>query len=531
MNSETVDSLIVFLKEIDWAVWGPPLAVMVVAFTAGIIFIFWLKEAPHQSNLNEELSAQKAQLLEQIRELDADKDKFAADEYQVLREKLIEGAARVLKQMEGPSLAKKPVIQSSISSAFILNFVVLISLFGAILYGVTQFAKPRGENQIMTGGESTAIDLLLAERQARIDAATAVNKEDPNDLGALNTLSYDALMRQDLQTAMGYIDTARGLYPEDPDVLLHLAILQIQVGMEQRAELGISQALSIRPDFSRGYLWRCFLRMRSGNIEGANIDLLEAEGKLDDWPEDMAFFNAMYAELNKPPPILLGKVNTAGNAVPPSGGILFVIARRSEVGGGPPVAVSRIPSPTFPTSFALGKGDMVMGGQWPEEVWLEVRLDGDGNAMTKADTDWVSGLMGPFKGEQQELEITIDGIAEIAPEPPSEEENAASRITGTIRLESEMSESGVLFVIVRSSEVSKGPPFAVKRISEPSFPLEFSMNDSDIMMGGDWPEEVWLEARLDLDGNPMTKGEGDPTSARQGPILKGQDIQVTLGDK
>ena len=28
---------------------------------------------------------------------------------------------------------------------------------------------------------------------------------------------------------------------------------------------------------------------------------------------------------------------------------------------------------------------MVMGGEWPEEVWLEVRLDHDGNAMTKSD--------------------------------------------------------------------------------------------------------------------------------------------------
>ena len=33
--------------------------------------------------------------------------------------------------------------------------------------------------------------------------------------------------------------------------------------------------------------------------------------------------------------------------------------------------------------FTLGKGDMVMGGEWPEEVWLEARLDQDGNAMTK----------------------------------------------------------------------------------------------------------------------------------------------------
>jgi hypothetical protein len=144
----------------------------------------------------------------------------------------------------------------------------------------------------------------------------------------------------------------------------------------------------------------------------------------------------------------------------------------------------------------------------------------------------VSGLMGPFSGEQQDLEITINGTGETAPvTPPPVAEASDSRLSGTIDLESEVSESGVLFVIVRSSDVGKGPPFAVKRISDPSFPLTFSMGDADIMMGGEWPEEVWLEARLDLDGDPMTKGEGDPTSARQGPIPKGQEIQLTLRDK
>ena len=46
-----------------------------------------------------------------------------------------------------------------------------------------------------------------------------------------------------------------------------------------------------------------------------------------------------------------------------SKGILFIMARRSAVGGGPPVAVKRVVSPSFPMRFELTKKDMVMGGK------------------------------------------------------------------------------------------------------------------------------------------------------------------------
>ena len=43
------------------------------------------------------------------------------------------------------------------------------------------------------------------------------------------------------------------------------------------------------------------------------------------------------------------------------------------------------------------------------------------------------------------------------------------------------------------------------------------------MAGGAWPEEVWVQARLDADGNAMTKGEQDLESAVLGPLTKGTE--------
>ena len=66
-----------------------------------------------------------------------------------------------------------------------------------------------------------------------------------------------------------------------------------------------------------------------------------------------------------------------------AGDILFLFVRPAGASGGPPLAVQRIPSPSFPLVFAIGPEDaMVASGPFPERVTVEARLDGDGNAMT-----------------------------------------------------------------------------------------------------------------------------------------------------
>ena len=87
-------------------------------------------------------------------------------------------------------------------------------------------------------------------------------------------------------------------------------------------------------------------------------------------------------------------------------GTVFIIARRSPTGG-MPAAVKKIDNPSFPLTFELGPSNMMMGGDWPEQVWLEVRLDEDGNAMTKGDRDVTSDIQGPLAGEHSDLQIQL----------------------------------------------------------------------------------------------------------------------------
>lgn len=87
---------------------------------------------------------------------------------------------------------------------------------------------------------------------------------------------------------------------------------------------------------------------------------------------------------------------------------------------------------------------------------------------------------------------------------------------------------GVLFVIARSS--GGGPPLAVKRLSVGPFPLDFEIGPADVMMAGrPWSGPISLTARIDRDGNPMTRDPSDPTAELPSPIEPGAaDVELRL---
>lgn len=85
----------------------------------------------------------------------------------------------------------------------------------------------------------------------------------------------------------------------------------------------------------------------------------------------------------------------------------------------------------------------------------------------------------------------------------------------------------VIFVIVRSAGSTSGPPAAVKRLPIGSFPIRVDLTASDSMMGQPLPARMRIEARIDSDGNPMTKDPRDPSGSADNVAL-GQSISLTL---
>lgn len=104
-------------------------------------------------------------------------------------------------------------------------------------------------------------------------------------------------------------------------------------------------------------------------------------------------------------------------------------------------------------------------------------------------------------------------------------------IRGTLRLAPGVAGpgEGVLFVIARAP--SGGPPLAVKRLELGSFPMDFEIGAADAMLPGRPLEgEVQLSARIDRDGNPMTRSPEDLVAEIQGSVRVGAGaVELVLG--
>jgi hypothetical protein len=122
-----------------------------------------------------------------------------------------------------------------------------------------------------------------------------------------------------------------------------------------------------------------------------------------------------------------------------------------------------------------------------------------------------------------ERPVRIPGLEKARPRGQADPLQAASaEISGRVELASGESEAGpgVLFVIARSG--SAGPPLAVKRLPAGPFPMAFRIGPGDVMIQGrEFAGPITLTARLDRDGNPLTRGPDDLAGSASGPVAPG----------
>jgi len=86
---------------------------------------------------------------------------------------------------------------------------------------------------------------------------------------------------------------------------------------------------------------------------------------------------------------------------------------------------------------------------------------------------------------------------------------------------------GVIFVIARAEGVTSGPPVAVKRIPISAFPMTIDLSSADSMMGQQLPAKMRIEARIDSDGDPLTRDPSDPSAFVDG-VAMGKSISLTM---
>lgn len=106
---------------------------------------------------------------------------------------------------------------------------------------------------------------------------------------------------------------------------------------------------------------------------------------------------------------------------------------------------------------------------------------------------------------------TISGLITVAPE-----------------FQSKLQPTDVLFVIARKDV---GPPLAVKKIPNPTFPAAYALSASDVMFPGTpFQGEVKVMARVDRDGSagPAQAGDLEGTASKIPARVGDRDVDVVI---
>jgi hypothetical protein len=104
-------------------------------------------------------------------------------------------------------------------------------------------------------------------------------------------------------------------------------------------------------------------------------------------------------------------------------------------------------------------------------------------------------------------------------------------VEGTVELDPALHGSvapgALVWVTARAAGQSGGAPAAVKRLPA-AFPLRFELSAADSMMGDELPQRLRIEARVDSDGDPMTRDAADPSARADDVAVGTRDLRLVL---
>ena len=145
----------------------------------------------------------------------------------------------------------------------------------------------------------------------------------------------------------------------------------------------------------------------------------------------------------------------------------------------------------------------------------------------------------PPGAERNEIQKTIAELSsrqkEGSKKPKVRAGPAQKQIQGIVsvdpKLEIKVDAKAVLFIIARSANSTRRPPLAVRRVEAPVFPLSYSLGPENVMVPGvPFSGKVVISARLDKDGNPMTREPGNLTGEyKKNPVEIGsKEVDILI---
>jgi len=531
-----------------------PAAVLVAGLVVGYVFLSRATES--DASIDEEsreidLGATRDEVLEALRQLEVERPKMSAEDYEHERQQLLARGASALRELDDEDGDGEPAADRAATPArepasspiggvweslapewrgaiAALSAVAVVAL---LFFGLQGDTRERREGDSITGGDIVSnnnaapqgLEGANPQLVAQIKALETQLKENPNDVQTLNELTQLYLSAGVPEQAFQYNNQVRELAPDDRDARAYLGVLRMMMGMGDRAIEAFDGVLAEDPDHLLATFYKGLVLLELRRFDEA-VAAFERAMELDPGNPKLAQAaeQAKAMASGEPPPMPSGgelivrgtlDIDPAAKATLRGNEVVFASVKDPSKAG-PPVAAIKLPA-SFPAPFQITTADMrAMGAGTvvPDQLSLTVRVDIDGNAMTreKAPMAVVNGLSKGADGVG--VKLTLDGApVEGAPmAPPSAGGGGETLVSGTVTLAPGQDASGILYVSLRPAG-GGGPPVAAKRFQAPRFPLQFVLTKADIipmMAGRPVPAQLTLKAHIDRDGNVSTKEDG-----------------------
>lgn len=379
--------------------WQLPAAILAAGLVAALALGATLRRADPsvaEQAKRADLVSTHASVVEALRHLDVEASKMTKEAYQQERAALLARGAAALEALEEPTQdlaretpvsdaepprtpAPKPLLAPEWKGA--LSALAVVAVIGGMWWFAQDSATIRPEGGSMTGNNAGAV---LADVKAKAEAALAI---DPTDLGALNDLTEVALNEGDATRALTHNSAALEAHPNDHDARSYRAVLAAMMGMIDHAHQGFDEVLADNPAHERSLTYKGLLLLQAGDADGA-VGLFERALAVNPGNSGLRQVLAQAKAQQNAEPLVSGTATLADGTTLPEGALVFV-SIKDPTRPGPPIAARRVTPRSFPLEIALTTADIrSMPGaptNVPDTFELSVRVDLDGNAMTKED--------------------------------------------------------------------------------------------------------------------------------------------------
>ena len=291
-------------------------------------------------------------------------------------------------------------------------------------------------------GESD-IDTMIASLRARL-------AESPDSLDGWMLLARTLKTMQRYPEALEALQTAHGIAPNDPLVMVELAEARIFVSSDGQIDADsaamLERAVELDPEQQKGLWLLGIVSAQAGDLEGAidrwesllaqlepgdpvaqsvQSQINEANARLGRPVEPLAEQPAAAMPAAAPQPATHPEPAAAGTwqgtpvrivageaarARIPTGAVLFVVIRTTGPAVGPPLGVRRVIDPILPLDITINDGDSMLQERkisLETEVQLQARISLSGSPAAAAG-DWQSAPVTVPLSALDTVELLID---------------------------------------------------------------------------------------------------------------------------